>query len=129
MYAVIKTGGKQYRVAANDVIRIEKLAGEAGDTITFEEVLFVGDGDNVTVGAPFISGATVAGEVVEQTRGPKLRIFKKRRRKHYRRTGGHRQDLTVVKITDISASGAKKATKSRAKKDAAPEAEAGSEQA
>lgn len=132
MYAVIKTGGKQYRVSANDVIKVEKLTGEAGDKITFEEVLFVGDGENVTVGAPFISGATVAGEVVEQTRGPKIRIFKKRRRKHYQRTAGHRQDLTVIKITDISASGGRKsAAKSRTtKKEAAPaEAEVGSEQA
>lgn len=131
MYAVIKTGGKQYRVAANDVIRIERLAGEAGDKITFDNVLFVGDGDDVTVGTPFVSGATVAAEVVEQARGPKIRIFKKRRRKHYQRTQGHRQNLTIVKITDISASGGKKtASKAKAKKDEAPaEAEAGSEKA
>ncbi len=132
MYAVIKTGGKQYRVAANDVIKIERLPGEAGDTITFEEVLFVGDGDNVTVGAPFIEGATVAGELVEQARGPKVRIFKKRRRKHYQRSAGHRQDLTVVKITDIATGGAKKAAskaKAKTKSDAPAEADAGSEQA
>ena len=130
MYAVIKTGGKQYRVAANDVIKVEKLAGEAGDAITFEEVLFVGDGDDITIGAPFISGATVAGEVVEQTRGPKIRIFKKRRRKHYQRTMGHRQDLTVIKITDISASGTKKsASKAKKKEEAAPAADASSDQA
>ncbi|ESR25319.1 50S ribosomal protein L21 [Lutibaculum baratangense] len=127
MYAVIKTGGKQYRVAANDVIRIERLPGEAGDTITFEEVLFVGEGDDVKVGAPFIKGATVTGELVEQARGKKVHIFKKRRRKHYQRSAGHRQDLSVVRITDIAASGGKKSASKAKKEEAAPAGEASSE--
>lgn len=111
MFAVIKTGGKQYRVAAEDVITIEKLAAEAGATVTFEEVLMVGDGDTATIGTPLVAGASVAGEVVEQTRGDKIRIFKKKRRQNYRRTAGHRQHLTVVKITGILTDGAGKAVK------------------
>jgi large subunit ribosomal protein L21 len=137
MFAVIKTGGKQYRVAANDKITIEKLPAEAGATVTFEEVLMVGDGDKATVGTPLVAGATVAGEVVEQTRGDKIFVFKKKRRKHYRRRAGHRQHLTVVKITDILTDGAKKAApkaaaKAKAEKEgavaaAAPAAEAKTE--
>ncbi len=100
MYAVIKTGGKQYRVAADDVLTIEKLTGEPGDKIEFGEVLMVG-GDSVKIGAPLVSGALVKAEVVEQTRGPKVIAFKKRRRKNSRRKRGHRQDLTIVKITEI----------------------------
>ena len=100
MYAVIKTGGKQYRVAADDVLTVEKLAGEAGDKIGVGEVLMVG-GDSVKIGAPLVSGALVKAEVVEQTRGPKVIAFKKRRRKNSRRKRGHRQDLTTVKITEI----------------------------
>jgi large subunit ribosomal protein L21 len=100
MYAVIKTGGKQYRVAADDVVTIEKLAGEPGDKIEFGEVLMVG-GDSVKIGAPLVSGALVKAEVVEQSRGPKVIAFKKRRRKNSRRKRGHRQDLTIVKITEI----------------------------
>lgn len=100
MYAVIKTGGKQYRVAADDVLTIEKLTGEPGDKIEFGEVLMVG-GDSVKIGAPLVSGALVKAEVVEQTRGPKVIAFKKRRRKNSRRKRGHRQDLTTVKITEI----------------------------
>jgi len=117
MYAVIKTGGKQYRVAANDLLRVEKLAGESGDTVAFSEVLLVGDGDKVTVGAPLVDGATVAGELVEQTRARKIVVFKKRRRKAYRRTAGHRQELSVVRITEILTGGAKP----KAAKKAAPE--------
>jgi large subunit ribosomal protein L21 len=100
MYAVIKTGGKQYRVAADDVLTVEKLAGQPGDKIEFNEVLMVG-GDSVKIGSPLISGALVKAEVVEQTRGPKVIAFKKRRRKNSRRKRGHRQDLTTVKITEI----------------------------
>ena len=100
MYAVIKTGGKQYRVAADDVLTIEKLVGEPGDKIEFGEVLMVG-GDSVKIGAPLVSGALVKAEVVEHTRGPKVIAFKKRRRKNSRRKRGHRQDLTTVKITEI----------------------------
>ncbi len=103
MYAVIKTGGKQYRVAENDVLEIEKLDGEAGATVEFTEVLMVGEGENVKVGKPMIAGARVTAELVGQTRGPKLIAFKKRRRKNSRRKKGHRQDLTKVRITGIMA--------------------------
>ena len=101
MYAVIKTGGKQYRVAANDVLDIERLAGDAGSKIEFTDVLMVGQGESVTVGKPMIAGARVIAELVEQTRGPKVIAFKKRRRKNSRRKKGHRQDLTTVRITEI----------------------------
>ncbi|ODT28304.1 MAG: 50S ribosomal protein L21 [Hyphomicrobium sp. SCN 65-11] len=102
MYAVIKTGGKQYRVAADDVLTVEKLAGEPGAKIEFGEVLMVGGNDaGVKIGAPLVSGALVKAEVVEQGRGPKVIAFKKRRRKNSRRKRGHRQELTTVKITEI----------------------------
>ena len=101
MYAVIKTGGKQYRVAKDDIIIIEKLDGEAGASLEFAEVLMVGEGADVKVGAPTVAGAKVTGELVEQTRGPKVIAFKKRRRKNSRRKRGHRQDLTKVRITSI----------------------------
>jgi large subunit ribosomal protein L21 len=104
MFAVIKTGGKQYKVAADDTITVMTLAGEAGETITFGDVLMIVDGETTTMGAPMVAGASVAAEIVEQTRGPKVIAFKKRRRKHSKRKRGHRQDLTVVKITGISAS-------------------------
>ena len=107
MFAVLKTGGKQYRVAANDVLTVEKLAGEAGDTVEFNEVLMLG-GDEPRVGAPFVAGAVVTAEVLEQFRGAKVISFKKRRRKHSsQRKRGHRQYLTRVRITDVSAGGAK----------------------
>jgi len=109
MFAVIKTGGKQYRVNENDVFVVEKLTGEAGDTIEFNDVLMIGeDGKAPQVGSPFIDKASVSAELVKQTRGEKLIIFKKRRRQNSRRKNGHRQDLTLVKITGISATGAKK---------------------
>jgi large subunit ribosomal protein L21 len=102
MYAVIKTGGKQYRVAADDVITIEKVAGDAGAKVEFAEVLMIGGGsDTAKLGAPFISGAKVVGELVEHTRGPKVISFKKRRRKNSRRRRGHRQDLSTVRIKSI----------------------------
>lgn len=103
MYAVIKTGGKQYRVAQDDVLEIERLAGDAGGTIEFTEVLMVGEGESVKFGMPLVAGAKVTAELVEQTRGPKLIAFKKRRRKNSRRKKGHRQDLTKVRITGILA--------------------------
>lgn len=108
MYAVIKTGGKQYKVAADDEITIEKLAAEAGDLVQFTEVLMIGaEGDAPTLGRPFIADAGVKAEVVEQTRGDKVTTFKKRRRKHSsKRIKGHRQELTTVRITEILASGA-----------------------
>ena len=102
MYAVIKTGGKQYRVAKDDVLEIERLAGDAGAKIEFTEVLLVGEGASVKIGTPILSGAKVTAELVEQSRGPKLIAFKKRRRKNSRRKKGHRQDLSMVRITGIS---------------------------
>lgn len=101
MYAVIKTGGKQYRVATDDVITIEKLDGDNGSTIEFTEVLLIGGNGSTKVGAPLISGAKGVAELVEQARGPKLIAFKKRRRKNSRRKKGHRQDLTKIRITSI----------------------------
>ncbi len=115
MYAVIKTGGKQYRVAAEDIIKIEKLDGEAGDAIAFENVLMVGEGDDITIGAPLVDGATVAGEIVDQGRNRKIIIFKKRRRKHSQTRNGHRQHVTSVKITEILTGGKKPSAKKAAK--------------
>jgi large subunit ribosomal protein L21 len=123
MYAVVKTGGKQYRVAVDDVIKIERLPGEAGDNVTLDDVLMLADGDNVTVGAPFVAGASVAGEIVEQARNKKIIIFKKRRRQNSRRKNGHRQHVTFFKVTDILTDGAKPTKKAAAKK-AAPKKEA-----
>lgn len=114
MFAVIKTGGKQYRVAAEDVITVDKLAGEPGEIISFAEVLMLG-GDQVTVGAPTVAGAVVAGEVVEQKRGPKVIAFKKRRRQNSRRKRGHRQELTVLRITEILTDGRQPSTEKRAR--------------
>ena len=122
MFAVIKTGGKQYRVAANDVLTIEKLVGEPGDMVSFDQVLMLG-GETVTVGAPLVAGATVVGELVEQTRGPKVIAFKKRRRQNSKRKRGHRQDLTTVRITEILAGG-KKSSAAKAKPAAKAEAAA-----
>jgi len=103
MYAVIRTGGKQYRVAENDVVVVERIAGEAGDEVTLGDVLMVaGDGD-VKVGAPLVDGAAVKATLVEQTRGDKIIVFKKKRRQNYRRKRGHRQDLSVLRITGITA--------------------------
>ena len=102
MFAVIKTGGKQYRVAAEDRISVMTVAGEPGDKVALGEVLMVVDGDKTTLGAPFIGGASVSAEIVEHTRGPKVIAFKKRRRKNSKRKRGHRQDLTVLRITEIA---------------------------
>jgi large subunit ribosomal protein L21 len=101
MYAVIKTGGKQYRVAPEDVIEIEKLAGEPGARVEFAEVLMLGGEGEAKVGTPLVAGAVVAGEVVRQARGEKVIVFKKKRRHNYRRKKGHRQELTTVRITEI----------------------------
>lgn len=101
MYAVIKTGGKQYRVAPDDVLTIEKIEGDAGAKIEFAEVLMIGGSDAPKLGTPLVSGAKVVAELVEQTRGPKVIAFKKRRRKNSRRKRGHRQDLTTVRVTSI----------------------------
>ncbi|MHA1157314.1 MAG: 50S ribosomal protein L21 [Alphaproteobacteria bacterium] len=127
MFAVIKTGGKQYKVAATDQIEIEKLPGAAGDPVAFGDVLMVGGDDGVAVGAPLVEGATVAGEIVGHSRGDRIIVFKKRRRQNSKRSRGHRQDHTVVRITEILTDGAKpaKAAKpaKKAKTEAAPKAE------
>ncbi len=121
MFAVLKTGGKQYKVQAGDVLRVEKLAADAGETIQFDEVLMLG-GDAPVVGAPLVDGAAVKAEVIDQIKGEKLIHFVKRRRKHSsKRTKGHRQKLTLIKITEILASGATKAAPKAAAK-AAPKA-------
>ena len=124
MFAVIKTGGKQYRVAANDVITVATLAGEPGSTVTFDQVLMVTNDGSPQLGAPLVAGVTVAGEVVEHTRGEKVISYKKRRRQNSRRKRGHRQDYTVVRITEILAGGEKpkKAAAKKTTKAAADEA-------
>ncbi|WP_029074969.1 50S ribosomal protein L21 [Kaistia adipata] len=127
MFAVIKTGGKQYQVAANDQIEVELLTGAPGDMVTFEEILLVGGDAGVTVGAPLVAGATVSAEIIEQFRTRKILVFKKRRRQNSKRSRGHRQSLTLVRINEILTDGAKasgkKATKAKAKA-AAPAADA-----
>jgi large subunit ribosomal protein L21 len=102
MYAVIKTGGKQYKVAPGDTLKVESLTGDVGAQISFEEVLMIADGDKQTVGAPLIKGGKVSAEVVAHGRGDKIRIIKHRRRKHYHKEQGHRQNFTEVKITAIT---------------------------
>ncbi|MRR08278.1 MAG: 50S ribosomal protein L21 [Deltaproteobacteria bacterium] len=102
MYAVIKTGGKQHRVSEGDVLKIEKLEGQKGDTIVFEEVLLVSKEDQTRVGTPIVEGAKVVGEIVNQGKGPKIIIFKKKRRKGFLKKTGHRQPLTEVRIKEIS---------------------------
>lgn len=102
MYAVIKTGGKQYRVAPGEELKIETLDAEVGSTVSFEEVLMVSNGEQVTVGAPLVQGGVVKAEVVAHGRGEKIRIVKHRRRKHYHKEQGHRQNFTQVKITEIA---------------------------
>ena len=103
MFAVIRTGGKQYRVQENDVIHVERLQAETGATLTLSEVLMVGGDAGTTIGTPLVDGASVSAEVLEQGRGPKILVFKKMRRKGYRRTRGHQQDLTTLKIKGINA--------------------------
>lgn len=129
-FAVIKTGGKQYKVAANDVIKIEKLDAEPGDVVTFDQVLMVGEGDAVTVGAPLIEGALVAGQFIATEKERTVIILKKHRRLHFDRRNGHRQRLSTVRITEILTGGAKVTTKPDeiAKKRAAARAEAAAAQ-
>jgi len=126
MYAIVKTGGKQIKVSTGDKLRVERLAGEAGDTVTLSEVLLIGNGDKITVGTPLIKDATVEAKIVEQKRDRKILIFKKKRRHNYRRKNGHRQHLTVLEILAISTDGKKAAApkaaaaaKPAAKKEAA----------
>ncbi len=102
MYAVIKTGGKQHKVSEGDVLAVEKLAGDKGTEIIFNEVLMVSDDNNVKVGKPFVEGATVTGEIINQKKGPKIHVFKMTRRKGFKKKTGHRQDLTNMKIKKIS---------------------------
>ena len=109
-FAVIKTGGKQYKVAANDVVKIEKIAGEPGDVVTFDQVLMVGEGDAVTVGAPLVEGALVAAQFIATEKERTVIILKKERRQHYDRRNGHRQRLSTVRITEILVGGAKPTT-------------------
>lgn len=105
MYAVIRTGGKQYKVAKNDVIAVERLSGEAGDVIALDEVLLLGNGAAATIGSPLVGGACVAAEVLEQGQADKVLVFKKKRRHNYRRKKGHRQEITVLRVTDILTDG------------------------
>jgi large subunit ribosomal protein L21 len=117
MYALVKTGGKQYRVAKDDTILVERIAAEEGAEVILNDIIMLGDGEKLTIGTPKVEGAAVSAIVMRQTRGPKIIIFRRKRRKNHRRTQGHRQDLTLLKITDI-AEDAKKLTptKSVAKK-------------
>jgi large subunit ribosomal protein L21 len=102
-YAVIRTGGKQYRVSEGDIVKVEKLAGEVGERVTLSDVLFIGDNGEVKIGAPLVSSARVTGEIVNQAKAKKVRVFKKKRRKSYSRQKGHRQHQTTLKITGIEA--------------------------
>jgi large subunit ribosomal protein L21 len=122
MFAVIRTGGKQYRVAPNDVIKVERLPGAAGEVIELAEVLMLGDGDKFTVGAPLVGGACVGASVIAQGQGDKVLVFKKKRRHNYRRKNGHRQDLTILRITEILTDGQKPSKTVEAKPAAAPKA-------
>ena len=121
MFAVFKTGGKQYRVAAEDVIKVDKVKGEPGEIVEFGEVLVVG-GDALSLGAPTVSGATVAAEVLEQARGPKIIAFKKRRRKNSRRKIGHRQEFTLLRITENLTDGKKPSKQAPPRPERAPAA-------
>ena len=109
MYAILKTGGKQVKVAKGDVIHVERIASEAGEKVTLENVLMLADGDKITVGTPVVEGAAVKATVVEQIRDKKVVVFKKKRRQNYRRKKGHRQYITVLKIDDVAVGGKKAA--------------------
>lgn len=123
MFAVIKTGGKQYRVAEDQLLQVEKIKGQPGEIVQFGEVLVLG-GDQPKLGSPLISGASVAAEVVEQGRGPKVIAFKKRRRKNSRRRRGHRQEFTLVRITEILTDGAKPTKTAKPRPEPKPKAKA-----
>lgn len=115
MYAIFKSGGKQYKVAENDVVKLEKLVGNKGDVITLGNVLALATDSGLTVGAPLVEGAVISAEVLEQTKDEKVLIFKKKRRHNYRRKKGHRQQITVVRILDVSGKGEKKTPAKKAK--------------
>ncbi len=121
MFAVIKAGGKQYRVAPNDLLRIERIEGQPGDTVELGSVLMVGGKDGVTLGAPLVEGAAIAAEVVEQSRADKIIVFKRKRRKNHRRRNGHRQHQTVLRVTEILTGGKKPGKAKTAKPKPAPE--------
>ncbi len=120
MYAVIKTGGKQYKVEAGATLKVEKLLGEVGSKVVIDKVLMINDGENTTIGAPLIAGATVNATVVSHGRADKVMIFKFRRRKHYRKTQGHRQSFTEILIDDVNGKGAVAAKPAAVAKSAAP---------
>jgi len=120
MYAVIRTGGKQYKVAENDVLAVERLDGEKEGELSFPDVLALHDGKDIQIGTPFVEGAVVTADILDQSRADKIIVFKKKRRQGYRRKKGHRQLETVIRITGILADGAKKATAKRAAPKAAP---------
>ena len=122
MFAVLKTGGKQYKVAKDDIIKVERLAGAAGDKIKLSDVLMVGDAKGTTIGDPLVKGTVVTAEILEQARADKIIVFKKKRRQGYRRRAGHRQDITVLKITDIGGGKAAAPEKAKAKAKAATKA-------
>ena len=124
MYALVKTGGKQYRVAKDDTILVERIAAEEGAEVILNDIVMLGDGDKVTIGTPTVDGAAVSATVVRQTRGPKIIIFRRKRRKNHRRTQGHRQDLTLLKINKIAEDAKKLAPAKPAAKKAAPKADA-----
>jgi len=130
MYALVRTGGKQYRVAKDDTILVERIVADEGAEVILDDVVMLGDGDKVTIGTPRVEGAAVSATVVSQTRGPKIIIFRRKRRKNHRRTQGHRQDLTLLKINAIAEDGkslkpkAAPAKKAAAKEEAAPKAAA-----
>ena len=114
MYAVVKTGGKQYRVAKDDKIVVDRMIGEDGDSVVLDQVLMMADGDKVIVGSPVIEGAAVGATVLRQTRGPKIMVFRRKRRKNFRRIRGHRQDLTLLQINEIAPDGKLKAAPKKA---------------
>ena len=124
MYALVKTGGKQYRVEKDDTILVERIAAEEGAEVILNDIVMLGDGDKVTIGTPTVDGAAVSATVVSQTRGPKIIIFRRKRRKNHRRTQGHRQDLTLLKINDIAEDAKKLAPVKPAAKKAAPKTDA-----
>ena len=126
MYALVRTGGKQYRVAKDDTILVERIAADEGSEVILDDVVMLGDGDKVTIGTPRVAGAAVSATVMRQTRGPKIIIFRRKRRKNHRRTQGHRQDLTLLKINMIAEDGKSLKPKAAPKK-AAPKTEAKAE--
>jgi large subunit ribosomal protein L21 len=127
MYALVKTGGKQYRVSKNDTILVERISADEGAEVILDNVVMLGDGDKVTIGTPRVEGAAVSATVMRQTRGPKIIIFRRKRRKNHRRTQGHRQDLTLLKINAIAEDGKSLTPKAAPKKAPAKKAAAKAE--